>query len=56
VVNAGTVPTLSAMSILSPLRSSVTLGNMSDVTDTLEQQSYFFDEFNSQQSAAMSRW
>ncbi len=56
MVNAGTVPTLSAMSILSPLRSSVTLDNMSDVTDTLEQQSFFLDEFNSQRSAAMSRW
>jgi hypothetical protein len=55
-VNVGSVPTLSAMSVLSPLRSSVTLANMSNVTNTLDHQGFFFDEFNSQQSSSMSRW
>ncbi len=56
MVNTGTVPTLSAMSLLSPLRSSVTLANMNNVTNTLEHQSFFLDDFNSQRSAAISRW
>ncbi|CAF0919187.1 unnamed protein product [Rotaria sp. Silwood1] len=56
VVNGGIIPTLSALSVLSPLRSSVTLANMSNLTNTQENQNYFLDEFNSQQSFAMSRW
>jgi len=56
VVTGGTVPIMSAMSVLSPLRSSVTLANMSNITDTLENQSFFLDEFSSQRSPAMSRW
>jgi hypothetical protein len=56
MVNVGTVPIWSAMSVLSPLRSSVTLANMSNVTDISDHQSFFSDEFNSQRSTAMSRW
>jgi hypothetical protein len=56
MVNVGTVPIWSAMSVLSPLRSSVTLANMSNVTDISDHQSFFSDEFNSQRSTAISRW
>ncbi|CAF0850992.1 unnamed protein product [Rotaria sordida] len=56
VVNGGIIPTLSALSVLSPLRSSVTLANMSNLTNTQENQNFFLDEFSSQKSFAMSRW
>ncbi|CAF0770295.1 unnamed protein product, partial [Rotaria sordida] len=55
VVNGGIIPTLSALSVLSPLRSSVTLANMSNLTNTQENQNFFLDEFSSQKSFAMSR-
>ncbi len=55
MVNVGSVPTLFDMSVLSPLRSSFTLANMSNVTDTLDQ-IFSSDEFSSQRSSAMYRW
>ncbi|CAF2075777.1 unnamed protein product [Rotaria magnacalcarata] len=54
--NGGIIPTLSALSVLSPLRSSVTLANMNNLTYAQENQSFFHDDFNSQKPFTISRW
>ncbi|CAF3424802.1 unnamed protein product [Rotaria socialis] len=54
--NGGIIPTLSALSVLSPMRSSVTLANMNNLTYAQENQSFFHDDFNSQKSFTISRW
>ncbi|CAF1118440.1 unnamed protein product [Adineta steineri] len=44
------------MSVFSPIRLSVTLDNMNLINNTMDDQSYFHDQFSPQRSAAVSRW
>jgi len=56
VTTAGSAPTASsATSVFLPLRTSTTMGNMTDIANTSEFQG-FLDDFNCQQSSNMSRW
>lgn len=56
VESGGIIPTMSALSVLSPLRTSITLANMNNLTNAPENHSLFFDEFNGRRSSTLSRW
>ncbi|CAF1264549.1 unnamed protein product [Adineta steineri] len=44
------------MSVFSPIRLSVTLDNMNLINNTMDDQSYFHDQFRLRRSTAISRW
>jgi hypothetical protein len=55
-MNSEAVSSLFATPVFPPMRSSMTLDNMSNLSNTLEYQNFFHDEFSSQRSSGMSRW
>ena len=56
IITNSTVPFESTISVLPPLRSSFTLANINNVTNTNERQSFFLDDFNADRFSAISRW
>jgi len=55
-INAGIVPTMSAMSLVSSLRSSATIANMSSIASSADDQAFFRDEYSTRRSAGPYWW
>jgi hypothetical protein len=56
IANNSVVPSSSTMPVLPPFRSSFTLADMKNITNSDEHQSFFLDDFNSDRSSAINRW
>ncbi|CAF1588958.1 unnamed protein product [Adineta ricciae] len=55
-INTATAPPMSTMSVLSPLRSSITLANMSNVANSLDDHHFFSDNYSSRRTADVTWW